>query len=155
LPVRQNAVVHPLAPSKVRAGKSHAVLSSARHAEAGKMKDYAHMVALRHYQMHPFVMETCGGMGPAARRFVEIMAEEGEEHLHIWAKKDIIKELLHSVAIAVQRGSAVAVLHGYEQALCTLRSAAPAKAARDGALARRKREAMTAEESEEDAASAA
>ena len=61
-----------------------------------------------------------------------------------------------SVAIAVQRGSAVAVLHGYEQALRSLRSAAPAKAARDAALAWREREAMADEEGEEeDAASAA
>ena len=60
------AVVHPLGPGKVRDGKSHGVLSTARHAEAGKRRDYAHIAALRHYQMHPFVMETCGGMGPAA-----------------------------------------------------------------------------------------
>ena len=45
----------------------------------------------------------------------------GEAHLRVWAKEGIIRELLESVAIAVQRGTALSYLHGYEQALRMLR----------------------------------
>ena len=79
-------------------------------------------MAARQYQLHPFVLETCGGMRPEAENLVEIIAEAGEAHLRVWAQGDIIKELLESVAIAVQRGTALSYLHGYEKAQRKLRS---------------------------------
>ena len=48
------------------------------------------------------------------------MAEAGEEHLAIWSKKDIIRHLIGSVAIAVQRGGAMAYLEGHYKALHAL-----------------------------------
>ena len=115
------SIAHPLAPGTVRARTSHSTLGCTRHMEGVKRRRYADLVARHHYQLHPFVMESCGGMGPAAERLVEIMAEAGEAHLRIWAKEDIVRELIESVAIAVQRGTAVSYLHGYEKALRTLR----------------------------------
>ena len=115
------AVVHPLTAGRQKAEESHAMLSAARSMEAAKRRKYAALVAARQYQLHPFVLETCGGMAPAAERLVDIMAEAGEAHLRVWAKEGIIKELLESVAIAVQRGTALSYLHGYEQALRMLR----------------------------------
>jgi hypothetical protein len=148
------AIVHPLAAGKVRSGESHTILGSARSAEVDKSKTYADLVALRHYQMLPFVMETCGGMGPAAEHFVDIMAEAGEAHLSIWAKEDIVSELLHSVAVAVQRGGALSYLHGYEQALRKLRVTEGVVAAKNAADDKRGEE-LLGDENGEDAASAA
>ena len=78
------AVVHPLAAGKVRKGTSHTVLGSARNEEGVKRKKYKDLAAMRHYQALPFVMETCGGMGRAAERLVDIMAEAGEAHLRVF-----------------------------------------------------------------------
>ena len=96
------AIVHSLAPGKVRSG--HSVLGSAREVEGNRRRRYAKLVALHRYELLPFVMETSGGMGPDAESLVEVMAEAGEAHLRMWAKEDIIQELLHTAAIAVQRG---------------------------------------------------
>jgi hypothetical protein len=146
------AVTHPLAPGKV-SGKSHGPLATARRTEAIKRKKYSDLVSLRHYEMLPFVMETCGGMGPAAERLVNAMAEAGEAHLAIWAKENIIRELIGSVAIAVQRGGALSYLHGYEQALCKLRVTDGMAAAKHG-VGERRSESLDDEDGEE-AASAA
>ena len=146
------AIVHSLAPGKVRSG--HAVLGSAREMEGNKRRHYAKLVALHRYELLPFVMETSGGMGPDAERLVEIMAEAGEAHLRMWAKVDIIQELLHTAAIAVQRGGAVSYLHGYEQALRKLRMAHDASGARAAGNGEMRHE-VSGEEAEEETALAA
>ena len=152
------AIVHPLAAGKVRSGESHNTLSDARHKEARKRKHYADLVAFRHYELHPFVMETCGGMGPAAERLVDIMAEAGEAHLRVWAHEDIVRELLHSVAIAVQRGGATAYLQGYDRTLSKLRAASDVTGKLPKASVerqRKKKAESTLEDCGEDAAHAA
>jgi hypothetical protein len=147
------AVVHPLAAGKVRAGTSHTVLGSARNEEGVKRKKYKDLVAMRHYQALPFVMETCGGMGRAAERLIDIMAEAGEAHLRVWAKEDVVRELLHSVAIAVQRGGALSYLYGYERALSKMRTAHAAGEAKTKASQRA--DERLDDESGEESASAA
>jgi hypothetical protein len=146
------AIVHPLAPGKVRAGISTVQLGSARVAENLKRKRYTNLVTLQHYQLHPFVIETCGGMMPAGRRLVKIMAEAGEAHMRVWAREDAVRELLYTVAVAVQRGGAMSYLYGYEQALDKLRVAA-------GLVAAKRAEESESEqvmlENEDDAACAA
>jgi hypothetical protein len=153
------AVVHPLAPGKVRAKKSHPVLGSARQEEGAKRRKYANLVASRHYQSLPFIMETCGGMGAAAERLIDILSETGEAHLRVWAQEDVVRELLHSVAIAVQRGGALSYLHGYEQALLKIRTASEARGEKTEASQledeRLDSSMITDEESEEESAPAA
>ena len=148
------AIVHPLAPGRVRYKESHTTLGSARRMETRKRRHYADLVTMHHYQLHPFVMEKCGGMAPAAVRLVKIMAEAGEAHLRLWAKEDVVRELLHTVAVAVQRGGALSYLHGYEQALLKLRVASGAVADREAAESATDEEKL-AEEGGEEAASAA
>ena len=46
-------------------------------------------------------------------------------------KEDAVRELLHTVAVAVQRGGALSYLHGYEQALLKMRVARGVVADRD------------------------
>jgi hypothetical protein len=148
------AIVHPVAPGNVRAKISHTHLGAARRKENEKRKHYTDLVALHGYQLYPFIMETCGGMGPGAVRLVKIMAEAGEAHMRVWAKEDAVQELLHTVAVAVQRGGALSYLHGYQQALDKLRGAAGAVVAKR-AVEGEKGEGRLREEDEEDAASAA
>ena len=59
-------------------------------------------------------------MGREAGKLLKAMAEAGEEHLAIWPKKDIIRHLIGSVAVAVQRGGAMAYLEGHYKALNAL-----------------------------------
>ena len=42
------------------------------------------------------------------------------EYLAMWPKQDIIRHVVESVAIAVQRGTAMAYLEGYDRALTAL-----------------------------------
>jgi hypothetical protein len=122
--------------------------------ENTKRRHYADLITLHHYQLYPFVMETCGGMAPGAVRLVKIMAEAGEAHLRLWAKEDAVRELLHTVAVAVQRGGALSYLHGYEQALLKMRVARGVVADRDAAERATEVEKLE-EEAGKEAASAA
>ena len=54
------------------------------------------------------------------------MADTSEDHLAMWSKEAIIRELVGSVAIAVQRGGAIAYLDGYDKTLYAVRVAAAA-----------------------------
>ena len=49
----------------------------------------------------PFVVETCGGVGPAAVKLLKAMAKAGQEHLAMWPKMDIIRHVVGSVAMFV------------------------------------------------------
>ena len=148
------AIVHPLAPGRVWHKESHRKLGAARVRERQKRRNYADLVTVHNYQLHPFVMETCGGMGPAAVQLVNIMAEAGEAHMRVWAKEDAVQALMHAVAVSVQRGGAISYLYGYEQALHKLREAAGIVTAKRAAQGKQGQEKLR-EEDEEDAASAA
>ena len=115
------AIVHPLAPGRVRVGMSSTKLSSARSMESIKRKKYSQLSSLHGYEQLPFVMETCGGIGPSADVLVKTMAEASEEHLRVWSKEAVIRQLVSSVAIAVQRGNALTYLEGYDKALHAMR----------------------------------
>ena len=63
----------------------------------------------------PFGCETTGGLGPSAVQLIRVMAQASAELLHMWSYDDIVRELVGSVAIAVQRGGAMAYLEGYDR----------------------------------------
>ena len=48
------------------------------------------------------------------------MGEAGQEHLAMWPKHEVIRHLMGSVAIAVQRGMVMTYLAGYERAIAQL-----------------------------------
>ena len=48
--------------------------------------------------------------GGTADELIKAMADASEEHLAMWSKDVIIRELVGSAAIAVQRGTALAYL---------------------------------------------
>jgi hypothetical protein len=114
------AICHPLAPSRVEKVSSITALRTAREIEGGKRRKYLKMKTRHQMEVIPFVVETCGGMGPAAVKLLRAMAKASQEHLAMWPKQAILQHVVGSVAIAVQRGSAMAYLEGYDRALTTL-----------------------------------
>jgi hypothetical protein len=139
------AIAHPLAPGAVRAEESLRKLGRARRLEAKKRRKYRQLSSMRHYEQLPFIVETCGGAGPSADVLIKTMADASVEHLAMWSKDAVIRELVSSVAIAVQRGGALAYLDGYEKTLRAMR-VAPAAAA--GAV--KKKAARLARDESED-----
>ena len=65
----------------------------------------------------PFAVETCGGVAPDAVTLLKALSRAGEEHLGLWPRDVIVYQLLGSVAVAVQKGNAMAVLSGYSKAV--------------------------------------
>ena len=59
-------------------------------------------------------VDACGGMADGTWRFVEALGEEGERwSLGTWNSGYIERRLLGTIAMAVQRGNAMAMLLGY------------------------------------------
>ena len=110
------AVVHPLATGHL--GRSQ--LGTARNVEGKKRDKYSHIALARHFEQLPFVCETTGGLGPSAAKLIRAMALAGEEHLAIWTRHEITRQLIGSVAMAVQRGGVMAYLEGYDRSLHAL-----------------------------------
>jgi hypothetical protein len=104
----------------VKQATSTRALGTARVVESVKRRKYLKMKTRHQMELIPFVVETYGGVGPAAVKLLKAMAAAGEEHLAMWPKKNIIRHVLESVAIAVQRGTAMAYLEGYDRALTAL-----------------------------------
>ena len=109
------AVCHPLAPGAVkrRGGK----LAKARTAEQQKKRKYAKLASQRRYEMLPFAVETSGGFAPAAVQLMHAMALAAAQTFQLWTHAAIIQQLVGSVAIAVQRGTAMSYLDGYERSV--------------------------------------
>ena len=109
------AVCHPLAPGAVkrRGGK----LAYARKAERRKKRKYAKLASQRRYEMLPFAVETSGGFAPAAVQLMHAMALAAAQTFQLWTHAAIIQQLVGSVAIAVQRGTAMSYLDGYERSV--------------------------------------
>ena len=66
-------------------------------------------------------METFGGLAPDAVTLLKELSRAGEEHLGLWPRDVIVRQLLGSVAVAVQKGNAMAVLSGYSKAVTMAR----------------------------------
>lgn len=114
------AVCHPLGPGAVNSGNALTTTGVARHKETKKRRKYCELTKQQDAEMLPFVVETTGGMAPDAIRLLRIMGEAGQEHLAMWPKHEVIRHLVGSVAIAVQRGMVMTYLAGYERAIAQL-----------------------------------
>jgi hypothetical protein len=61
-------------------------------------------------------VETCGGLGKDAIALLDVISGAASEHLSLWSQEDAAKEMLNSVAIAVQKGNAMTVLGAHAAA---------------------------------------
>ena len=88
--------------------------AAAKHRAAEKRKKYA---ASRHdADFIPFVVETCGGLDSDAIALLNLISGAASEHLSLWSQEHAAEDLLHSVAIAVQKGNAMTILGAHAAA---------------------------------------
>lgn len=109
-------VSHPLSSARLRraAGGSAAV---AREWQQRKRKKYSETATRHEALLLPFSVETCGGMAPDAITLLDTISEAGKEHLSLWSHAQIVQHMLCSVAIAIQKGNAMAMLSAYSAAV--------------------------------------
>ena len=79
-----------------------------------KNRKYASVASRVGAEMLHLSLDACGGMATDAVRLVRAIGEEGEVcSAGIWSRSLIERRLLSSIAMAVQRGNAMAMLSGY------------------------------------------
>ncbi|MCJ1296814.1 hypothetical protein MMC34_008381 [Xylographa carneopallida] len=106
------SISHTLTPSAVAAGKAQ---TSAR--LSGKNTKYAGVASRLGAELLNVVVDTGGGMTGAALKLVDAVGEEGERwSAGTWSSAAITRHLLGAIAVAVQRGNALAMLCGYTRA---------------------------------------
>ena len=109
------AVVHPLS-ARGRQNPA-ASLATAKDMESRKRRKYAAIASRHDAELLPFVVETCGGLGPDALAVLNLISGAASEHLSLWSREDAATDVLHSVAIAIQKGNAVTMLGAHAAAL--------------------------------------
>jgi hypothetical protein len=109
------AVVHSLG-AYARARPEHPTLA-AKDGAGAKRRKYAAIASRHDAELIPFVVETCGGLGPDAIALLDVISGAAAEHLSLWSREDVATDLLHSVAIAVQKGNAMTILGAHAAAL--------------------------------------
>jgi hypothetical protein len=131
------AICHSLAPGTAAA--RYTQQGRTKVLEGVKVKKYTHIALDRGFEQLPFVVETCGGLGPSAVELIRAMAQAGAEQLAVWSRQDIIRQLAGAVAVAVQRGGVMTYLQGYDQTLHKINAKR-----REAAQARKKEAALAA-----------
>ena len=102
-------VSHSLTASNVANNKSAAALRQGR-----KNRKYAGVASRLGAELLNVSVDACGGMADGTWRLVEAIGEEGERlSMGTWKSGVIERRLLGTIAIAVQRGNAMAMLLGY------------------------------------------
>ena len=82
-----------------------------------KNKKYAGIASRIGAELLNMSIDTSGGLASDAVRLVDASGEEGERwSLGTWAGAEIRRQLLGAIAVAVQRGNALAMLTGYTRA---------------------------------------
>jgi hypothetical protein len=81
-----------------------------------KKKKYAGVASRLGAELLNLSLETCGGMASDAVKLVRVIGEEGERwSAGTWSSGQIERMLLGSIAVAVQRGNALAMLAGFSR----------------------------------------
>ena len=110
-------VVHPTAPGYVTNGSSLSVAGAACRLQHVKKQKYMKTAARHEAMLLPFAVETCGGMAPDAVRLLRLIARAGHEQLGMLPEEHIARQLAGTVAIAIQRGTAMVYLSRYIRAV--------------------------------------
>jgi len=98
--------------------------------QSAKNKKYAAVASRIGAELPNVSLDTSGGMASDAVRLVKVIGEEGERwSAGTWTSSAIERQLLGTIAVAVQRGNALAMLTGYTRA-----TAAVALGRRDSGL---------------------
>ena len=106
------AVSYSLTASRVAASRSTVAALQRR-----KNAKYAGVASRLGAELLNFSVDACGGLADDASRLAHAIGEEGERwSIGTWDSGSIQRQVLGSVAIAVQRGNALAMLCGYNRA---------------------------------------
>ena len=81
-----------------------------------KIKKYADIAKHSHADFIPFVVETSGAFTKESEKLIDHIISTCAEHQQLWEPKEVRREFLGSIAIAVQRGNASAMFEGYSRA---------------------------------------
>jgi hypothetical protein len=110
-------ISHPLTASYCR---SYQALSGnagvARHAEQVKHRKYRETAKQQEACLLPFSVETCGGMAGDAMKLLKVISTTAAQHLGLWSHFQIVRQLMGSIAVSVQKGNAMTILSGYTSA---------------------------------------
>ena len=110
-------VTHSLSPAYINNRIALRPLGAARKNQWMKHLKYDRTAAQHHAQMLAFFVETCGGMAPDAVTLLHIIADVGEQKLSVWPRREVLRRLMNTVSIAVQRGNAMTFLAGHTRAM--------------------------------------
>ncbi len=103
------AVSHSLTPSQIATGGSASVSRQTK-----KNIKYAGVASRLGAELLNVSIDSCGGMASSASALVRAIGEEGERwSAGTWTSGAIERQLLGAIAMAVQRGNALAMLSGY------------------------------------------
>lgn len=109
-------VSHPLAPSHVAdAAVDHLAIAAA--AADGKATKYKDVASTQMAEFIPFSVETTGGIGADAARLIDLLSLASRDYLTLPSHHPFANSILSSVAIAIQRGNALAIQAGYSRAV--------------------------------------
>ena len=105
------SVTHPGAKSYVR--RAHVPLSAAHSRETAKISKYRKVAEAESALFVPFVLETFGGFGTQALKFVSDVTSLAKENLSLGqAESDFRGSMVRCLAIALQKGNAHVALSG-------------------------------------------
>ena len=109
-------VSHPLCRSHLDTARAKP-LATAEQAEQRAHRAYSSMAEAQNARFLPFSVESTGGMGKDAEELIEQISLACRDHLVLPSHHHIAHHIRASVAIAVQRGNALAVYGGYSRAV--------------------------------------
>jgi hypothetical protein len=111
-------ISHPLTKNYCSSGAAfRAGAGVARRFEKVKTNKYKTMTEQQEAVFYAFAAESCGGLAPQGLAMLKQLSTVGEAHLALWPQYQIVQHMLSSVAVAIQRGNAMAVLSGYTNQL--------------------------------------
>ena len=82
---------------------------AARAGQKEKIKKYADIAKHSHADFIPFVVETSGAFTKESEKLIDHIISTCAEHQQLWEPKEVRREFLGAIAIAVQRGNASAM----------------------------------------------
>jgi hypothetical protein len=109
-------VSHPSAPSHVDTARNRR-LAVADHAAAVKRAKYTEVAHTQTADFLPFSVETHGGMAQGAEELIDQLAAACKDHLILPSGNQFANHVRSSIAIAIQRGNALAIQAGYSRAV--------------------------------------
>ena len=113
-------VSHPLAPSHLSAA-SGKPLTTANQAAARKLLKYKQLADDQQAAFLPFSVETTGGMAEDAEELISQLTVTCKDHLTLPSARPFANSIRSSIAIAIQRGNAIAIHSGLSRALMKCR----------------------------------